>query len=115
MAWTIKQHDTRPKYIAALKDKFGTPSVEPIDLTNATSVDFIMRAKSATDASSTGIRAEADITDAVNGIVTYTWDPTDTAAVGSYNVEFEITWNDGGVETVPNDGYMEVEVVDDLG
>lgn len=113
MAFSIKQGDTRPTYIAALKTNFGAPGEAPIDLSlSGTTVKFLMGA----GGSSEPIVSEpATIEDAENGIVSYEWQAGDTAAVGTHRVEFEITWPDGGVETVPNVGYLEVTIVDDVG
>ncbi len=112
MAFVIKQNDTRPKYVVQLVDNFGEPDQGPVDLTTATAVKLIMAAK--VDGS-IKVNDTAAITTPAQGIVTYTWDAADTDTVGEYDAEFEITWGDGGVETVPNDGYLEVRVTDDLG
>lgn len=113
MPFYIKQNDTRPRYVATLLDNFGEPDQAPINLTNATSVKFLMR--STGNAGSPKVTAAAAITSAASGIVTYTWVAGDTDTIGEFDVEFEITWSDGGVETVPNDGYLSVVIEDDLG
>jgi hypothetical protein len=112
MAFVIKRHDTKPIYAAQLLDQAGTVNEAPINLTNATSVKFIM------NNASTGTNitnANCAITAAATGQVTYAWDSDDTATSGTYNVEFEIHWNDGTIETVPNQGYNTVIITDDLG
>jgi hypothetical protein len=40
---------------------------------------------------------------------------SDTAEVGSYLAEFEVTYTDSTVETFPNDKYIRVEIIDDIG
>lgn len=105
MAFNIKQGDTRPKYVAVL-----TSNGTPIDLTNATSIKFLMRV----EGQAPKINAAAAFTDRPNGQVTYTWTGSDTDTVATYQGEFEITWSDGGVETVPNDGYLRIEIEDDI-
>lgn len=115
MAFSLKQGDTRPIYIAALKENFGLPSEAPIDLSaDGTTVKFIMRKQGSPTAK---VNSFAFIEDAANGIVSYSWDGVagDTNEVGTFDVEFEITHPDGGVETVPNVGYLTVTIVDDLG
>ena len=44
----------------------------------------------------------------------YIWDAADTATVGSYQAEFEVTFAGGAVETFPNNGYIRVEITDDI-
>lgn len=95
-----------------LLDNYGENDEAPIDLTDATEVNFLMRLHGSTDPPA--IRSPMTITDAVNGTVQYAWQAGDTDTAGDYDVEFEITWNDGGVETVPNDSYLTVRIVDDL-
>jgi hypothetical protein len=121
MTWTMKAHDTRPAYVAVLKDQVGTPDEGPLDLTDATEVRFKMRRASQPDTTGPAVDQPMDIVDAVNGIVSYTWQIGDTDGAGDYNIEFEITWIDGGVETVPNgptddhpDGYLNLTIYDDL-
>jgi hypothetical protein len=112
MTFIIKQNDTRPAYVAVLKEDFGLETEAPVDLTNATSVRFLARKAGQDDV--LNIDGEADIDDAVNGIVSYTWGAGDTAESGEYEIEIEVTWNDSGVETFPNGSYASMTIVDDL-
>ncbi len=113
MAFQIKQHDTRPKYRATLVEDPQIAGGTPVDLTNATAVKFIM-AESPNPAK---VDAAAAFIDKVNGIVEYSWDGVagDTDTPGTYEVEWEVTWADGGVQTFPNADYGSIEVVADLG
>jgi hypothetical protein len=54
------------------------------------------------------------ITDAVNGQVQYLWQAGDTDIAGTFEVEFEILWGTE-VQTVPNDSYIAIKIVPDLG
>lgn len=110
---TIKRNDTWPPLKAILSDANG-----PIDLTAASSVTLKMR--SSTVLVSAGA---ALITGPTAGEVTYYWKaaqttptalPADTGFVGVYNVEWEIQWSSGGVQTVPNINYSTIEIVPDL-
>lgn len=115
MTFSIKQGDTRPKYVVALKDNFGQPGEAPIDLTTATSVKMKMRKTGTTGAPK--INATCALTTPAQGVVTYTWATGDTDTPATYDVEFEITWADTGIETVPNGSgadYLTVDVIDDL-
>ena len=111
MSFSVKQKDTRPVYLVQLVDA-STGSNVPINLTNATSVTFKMRVHGGTGAPK--VTAAATIVDAVNGKVQYTFTSANLDTVGTFDVEFEILWNDGGIETVPNDSYLTVIVVNDL-
>lgn len=48
------------------------------------------------------------------GLVQYTWASNDLQLSGNYQVEFEITWTAGGIQTIPNATYGAVTVIDDL-
>jgi hypothetical protein len=113
MAFTIKQHDTRPAYVADLVDNADTTPI-PINLTAATSVTFKMRTAGAADATAPLVSAIATIVTPATGRVRHTWSSAHTATVGEYEAEFEIAWNDGGIETIPNDGYATINVIEDL-
>lgn len=110
----MKQNDTAPELVYDLVDNFGLPGETAMDLTNATSVTFKMRAEDASAASAPLISRAMTIDDADGGRVVHTWVEGDTDTPGSYRVEFEILWSDGTIETVPNDGYMTLVIVDDL-
>lgn len=113
--FTIKRNDTRPRLVTTLLTDFGTAQEGPLDLTTATAVKFLMRLASAAPGSVPKVNAVAAISDAAAGVVTYTWAVGDTDVAGTFEGEFQVTWSDDGVETVPNDTYISIEVVDDLG
>jgi hypothetical protein len=46
--------------------------------------------------------------------VRYDWSADDTDTIGSYQAEFEVTYADASIETFPNDGYIRVEIIDDI-
>lgn len=102
MAFTIKQGDTSPSLRVTLKDG----ALNPIDLTGAT-VFFHMKSVSG----ELKVSTQAGIVDGASGIVQYIWTPNDTDTVGTYYIEFEVTYADGSVETFPNKGYQVVSVV----
>jgi hypothetical protein len=107
MAFYIKQNDTSPSIRATLKDGDEVP----IDLTGAT-VRFHMRS---IGGSSAKVDADATVVlPATAGIVQYDWDNGDTDTVGTYQAEFEVTLAGGAVETFPNNGYITIEIKDDI-
>lgn len=105
---TMKKDDTRPKLVRSLTQTInGVATTLP--LTNASAVQFVMKLETNL------VSGAASISDAGTGQVTYVWQTGDTATAGIYNAEWEVKWDDGGYETVPNDGYFSIEIVDDLG
>ena len=106
MTFYIKQNDTSPIMQATLQDADGNA----VDLTGS-SVRFHMRPLGGTTVT---VDAAASIVTALSGIVRYVWDAADTAIIGSYQAEFEVTYADASVETFPNNGYIRVEIIDDI-
>jgi hypothetical protein len=98
----IKRGDRGPSLQATLVDHSGNA----INLTSASAVKFKMA--QIVDAAAVVVSASA-------GTVRYDWALDDTRVAGTYNAEFEIEWSDGRKQTVPNDGYLTVEVGRDLG
>lgn len=107
---TIKQHDTRPVLTRYLIQSVAG-ATSPVDLTSVSSIGFKMRHTSAPVVLVTGV---ASIVTVSSAYVAYKWATTDNATSGIYNAEYELTYTDGGIETVPNDTYFSIEVVDDL-
>lgn len=106
MTFYIKQNDTVPSIRATLQNGNG----DPVDLINAT-VRFHMRPIGGNSAK---VDAEAVVISAASGIVQYNWDAANTDAVGTYHAEFEVTYPDSTIETFPNDGYITVQIIDDI-
>ena len=105
MAFNIKQNDTSPSLQATLKDASGTAII----LTGA-SVRFHMKALDGT----VKVDAAMTVTDNLNGVVQYDWQAGDTDTVGSYSVEFEVTYSDSTIETFPNNQNLTISVVREL-
>lgn len=102
----IKRGDTGPDLQRQLLDESGNP----LNLSSAT-VRFNMQLKGGAVAIS---RAAATIVNASTGIVKYSWQAGDTDTAGSYEGEFEITYPDSSVETVPNYGMIEITITADI-
>lgn len=105
MSFSIKQNDTSPALLATLKDFEG----DAINLTGA-SVLFHMKDLNGT----MKISQAMTITNATLGLVRYDWQAGDTDTVGTYYVEFQVTYSDSSVETFPNNGNKVVSVVREL-
>lgn len=102
----MKQHDLLPQLQCGLLN--GTV---PVDLTTAASVKFLM----SNVIVGLVTNAAASITTAATGQVAYTWVSGDTALAGVFKAEFEVTWSTGKKQTFPNDSYLQVKIVADLG
>lgn len=110
MAFTLKKNDTRPILQITLTEiltEGGAP--QPINLTSADSVKFVMKNGTTT------VTKTATVTNAPQGIITVTFVAADTAVAGDYDAEVEITWDPNLIETVPNKEYFTVTIKDDLG
>lgn len=104
MAITIKRNDTRDAIKATLSNESG-----PVDLTGAT-VRFLM-----SKGSTVKVDRQAEIQDAVNGIVWMVFDQGDTDETGTFKAEFEVTFSDARIETFPNDSFILINIINDLG
>lgn len=109
MAFTIKQNDTSPAIMAQLLDG----SNDPVNITGATSVRFHMRPVGEGSPAAV-IDEDATVVTASTGDVKYVWQAGDTDTNGTYQAEFEVTFATGEIETFPNNGYIEIQVVDDI-
>lgn len=106
MTFYIKQHDTSPAILATLSDATGAA----IDLTDAT-IRFHMRPIGKT---TVVVDAAASIVTAATGDIRYDWIGADTATIGSFQAEFEVTFPDSSIETFPNDSYVRIEIINDI-
>ena len=103
----IKRNDTIPYLDGALQDDRG----RPVDLTGATVV-FHMR-----DTADDSIKINASgvtILSATRGEVRYSWSATNTNTAGNYEGEFQVTFSGGNIHTFPNNGYINVIILEDV-
>ena len=106
MAVMIKRGDTRTAIRASLVEANGAAA----DLTGA-AVRFL-----AADLKGSPLVARAaDVLDATRGTVLFAWEPPETDKAGTYRAEFEVAYPDGRTQTYPNDGYITIEILPDLG
>jgi len=100
---TFVQGDTGPSLLATLHDQ--TDTTIPLNLSEATEVRFQMR--KADDKRYT-VNALASIVNAATGRVRYAWGPNDLAVPGDYEVQFEVTFVDGMVQTTATPNLITV-------
>jgi hypothetical protein len=105
--YTVKQSDTLPLLQATLYDATGLP----INLTGAT---VKLKVRGVFD-SVLKVNAACTIVNALLGTISYQWTAVDCDTAGEYYLEFEIVFNDLKEVTCPNDGYLLLEVVPELG
>ena len=105
MAFSIKQNDTSPSLQATLKDY----ALAPINLTGAT-VKLHMKSIDGT----LKVNTNMTVVEELNGIIKYDWQVGDTDTVGTYYVEFKVTYADASIETFPNNGNKVINVVREL-
>lgn len=89
---TLVVGDTAPPLRATLSNANG-----PQDLTGAT---VVARLRRSIDGDL--VEVDMDVEDAEAGIITHTWDASETDEALSYKVEFVVTFADGTIETWPN-------------
>lgn len=108
-AFYIKQNDTYPPIDATLSGEVFPP------IPSGATVEFHM---TRVNASTAKVSAAAMIVDATTGKVSYAWQAGDTDTAGTYQAEFQVSWTDtdgAHVMSFPNDGWMTVTIVADLG
>ena len=106
MAFNIKQNDTSPALAAQLLD--GSQNI--IDLTGA-SVRFHMKIAGGT---TVAVDNAAVVTNGSEGRVQYEWVTGDTTTAANYQGEFEVTYQNGTVESFPNSGYIVIRVIPEI-
>jgi hypothetical protein len=105
MAFEIKRNDRRPYWRVQL-----TQNGDPADITGAAGVGFTMKQGGTLKVN----KASMLVVDALTGVVEYHWADGDTDTSGTYNVEVEVDWGDGELQSFPSKGYFTVEISDDL-
>jgi parallel beta-helix repeat protein len=104
MLTIIKKNDTYDVIEYQLENEDGTIA----DLTGA-SVNFVMGKKNKLITNSS-----ANITSAINGIVQYQLTEIDTLVSGTFLGEFVVTFSNGKVKTYPSNGYITVDIEQNL-
>lgn len=104
MTITIKKNDTRDAIKATLSNESG-----PVNLTDAT-VRFLMSKRGTIK-----VDRQAQIQDASAGIVWAIFETGDTDETGLFQAEFEVSFSDGRIGTFPSDGYILIQIINDLG
>lgn len=104
----IKQGSTAPALPVQIIEE---ETNAPLNLSGASAV-FSMRLEGESTAKIN--KSAAVITDASNGVIKYSWGDSDLSTVGRYKAEFLVTLAGGKIAKFPNQGYLEINVVDAL-
>jgi hypothetical protein len=104
--FTIKSGNTAPALVATLYDGSA-----PLSLVGA-NVRMRMRAR---NGGLLVVDSPATIVgNAEEGVVSYAWQTGDTDGVGDFEVEWQVTFAGGAIQTFPTQGYTEVTVLPSL-
>lgn len=107
----IKENDTRPR----LPYYVQQGEAVPVPMTDASSVVFNMRMADSPNTVIVDRETAEIVAPAAAGLLRYTFTAAETATPGDYIGEFEITFSDGGILTVPTgDKYIHIKVGDDI-
>lgn len=106
-SFIIKTGDTLPALEAVLSNSLG-----PVDLTAASAVKLVLR-EAGNDGDLVFKKAAAFVSPRTAGTVKYSWASGDTATPGRYVGEFEVTFNDGTIQTFPTADKFPVTMVAD--
>ena len=113
--WKIKRGALSPPYRVILRQA----NKQPIDLSGCTA-SFVMRLRGADDPTVENemtILQEGDVElgTAINiGMAEYQWELGDTDVSGVYDVEAEVVDPGGNPIRVPNDSYLELQILGNL-
>jgi hypothetical protein len=111
--WKIKRGVTSPPYRVILRQA----NKQPLDLSGCT-LTFVMRLRGAADPTveaEANVLQEGDADTGINvGMAEYPWAVGDTDTSGVYDVEFFGRDSGGNTFRVPNDDYLEIQILGNL-
>lgn len=106
----MKQNDRRPYYRVHLTQTVDGVE-EAANITGYSAVKFTMK----TGSGSPKVNKQTmTVLDAATGYVQYAWASGDTDTVGDFNVEVEVDWGGGELQTFPSTGYFSVKINTEL-
>lgn len=109
--FTIKRNDTLPSLRLSIFDRGSLGRVEPFNLTGATGVTFTMIDS---EGNYKVAKKDAVISCSSGGTIQYNWAAEDTDESGIFKGEFQLNYSDGGRLTIPQQGFITIEVFKDI-
>lgn len=91
-----------------------TDGVAAIDISGFQSVSFHLLKPDDTSVTADDASAAVTVEDSPTGKVEYAFQTGDLDQEGRYRYEWEVTFGDGGVLTIPSDGWETIYVRDEL-
>ena len=80
-----------------------------VDLSSANTVEFHLNEQPKSDTNI--LNKDANMKDAINGVVEYQWEDSDTSLKpGTYFYEFQVNWDNGDPQTFPNDDFKVLKI-----
>lgn len=102
----IKEGDTKPAFAGFC---VGEDGARP----NLTSAAVLLKIRNR-DTGAVALSAAMTVVDGANASVSYAWQTADTAAAYEGQAEVEVTFQDGSVETFPNNSTINVHITKDV-
>ena len=109
--FTIKRNDTLPTLTINVKTRGEFNQIIPFNLSAVTACTFSMSDDSG------GLKISSvsgSVISASAGTIQYAWITEDTDISGKYKGEFELSFADGNKMSIPNLGYIDIEILDDI-
>lgn len=106
--FTLKRGDLEPPLAVVLRDGAGNP----VDLGLALAVRVIVSRRGTTLVNGPAVISNQAATP---GMVSRAWQSGETSTSGAYIAEFEVMWPGNRPQTFPTKGYVQVNIVNDLG
>lgn len=109
--FTIKRNDTLPKLELSITGRGCLGQVLAFNLSGATGVTFSMID---TQGNYKIAQKAGQILSSSGGTIQYSWEAEDTNQEGVFNGEFQINYSSGDRLTVPQQGFISIEIFRDL-
>ncbi len=107
----IKRNDTLPVLTIDIKTRGEFDQIIAFNLSAVTACTFSML----DDSGSLKVSSySGNILSNSAGTIQYIWNVGDTDVSGKYKGEFELFFNDGKKMSIPNLGYIDIEIIDDI-
>lgn len=112
----VKQYDTTPPIQATLED--GAGNRVDIDGADVLFIMWFIRDPDTGDRPGSTLFVKEASNDQAGvgtmGDVHYDWEEGDTDIAGGYLAEWEVTFDDGSVETFPNNEHLRIAIIEHL-